>query len=169
MTVGPFFFAWVDAGETFGVEHERFDEAVFSLEISQQEGEFAAATVDVVNPKIGLLNAGRKRWAWLAWDSGDTPGVVPLFFGRLVGLPQDLQAEVVRLEFIARPADYAARQAALAPALKVAPWWDPVFIATDHLDDPDAWLEARAARWHIDRVTHAVSISDILDKYICSN
>lgn len=163
MTAGPFFFAFVDPGETtFGPEHERFDAEIFSLEIDQQEGEFATATIDIRNPKVGLLNAGRKRWAWITWDSGDTPGVVPLFFGRLVAVPQDLQAELLRLEFIARPDDYAALQAALGETLKAAPYWDPVFITPDRIGDPDALLEGRPARWHIDRVTHGVTISDIL-------
>ena len=163
MTVGPFFLAFVDPTETtFGPEHERFDADVFSLSIDHQEGEFASLTVDIRNPRVGLLNAGRKQWAWLAWDGGETVGAVPLFFGRLVGIPQDLQGELVRLDFIARPADYVAQQAALGATLKVAPYYDRVFIDPSRFDDPDALLEARTALWHIGRVDHVVSISDIL-------
>lgn len=158
-----FHFAWVDPTETtFGPEHERFDCEIFGLSIDHSEGEFPSATIDIRNPRAGLLNAGRKQWAWIAWDDGDTAGALPLFFGRLVGIPQDLQAELVRLEFIARPADYVAQQAAVGAALKVAPFWDPVWITPDRIDDPDAVLEARTQLWHIDRVTHVVTVSDIL-------
>ena len=81
---GPFFLAWVEPTETtFGVEHHRSDVDVFALTVEQQEGEFPAATVDVRNPRVGLLNAGRKRWAWLSWDSRSTDGVVPLLFGQI--------------------------------------------------------------------------------------
>ena len=157
------YFAWAEASETsFGAEHERFDEDVFSLSLSQQEGEFAALTVDLRNPRTGLLAAGRRRWAWLAWDGGDTAGTVPLFFGRLVGLPTELSGELVTLEFLARPADWTAAQAAVGETLKEAPWWDPVWLAAGREDDPAALLEARTAAWHVDPVTHAVTISDIL-------
>ncbi|HDZ74368.1 MAG TPA: hypothetical protein ENH55_16710 [Aurantimonas coralicida] len=156
------YFAWVDASETtFGVEHEVEDEQVFRLTIRHEEGEFAKAEVEIANPRVGLLGAGRKRWAWISFDTAATPGVVPLFFGRLLGLPQRLAGETVTLEFLARPADFDARKDAAAAALKVAPFWDPVWIEPERRDDPDAVLEARAARWHIDRTTHAVTASDV--------
>jgi hypothetical protein len=88
--------------------------------------------------------------------------VVPLFFGRLVGVPNSINKEVVTLIFNARPADFAARKATLAESLKVLPFYDPVWISADRLSDPDAVLEAYSALWHIDRVTHAVTTSDIL-------
>ena len=155
------FFAWVDASETtFGVEHEVEDEKVFRLSISQEEGDFARAEVEVVNPRLGLLGAGRKRWAWISFDTEETPGVVPLFFGRLLGLPQRLAGETVTLEFLARAANHDALVDAQAAALKVAPFWDPVWVEPERREDPDAVLEARAARWHVDRTSHAVTASD---------
>lgn len=156
-----FYFAWVDSSETtFGPAHEVEDERVFSLEIRHKEGGFAVARVDVVNPGAGLLAAGRKRWAWIAVDLGDSAGAQALFFGRLLGLPAELEGETVTLELIARPLDFDAQKRALAETLKVAPYWDPVWLARDRRDDPDAVLEARNALWHIDRVDHAVTISD---------
>ena len=59
------------------------------------------------------------------------------------------------LAFTARPADYNAQKQALAETLKVAPFWDPIWIDPDQRDDPDVVLEARSQLWHIDRVTHA--------------
>jgi hypothetical protein len=158
---GPFYFAWVDEtdnewSETFARE----DQEVFAFTISQQEGEAAQLTIDVVNPRTGLLNGTRKVWAWLAYQDGET--IVPLFFGRLIGIPQDMQGDVVQLAFIARALDFEATKAALAETLKVAPFWDPMFITEEAKLNPDSVLEARSALWHVDRINHAVSISDII-------
>jgi hypothetical protein len=116
----------------------------------------------VVNPRIGLLNSGRQQWGWLSWDDGTSNGLVPLFYGRLVGVPQDMQNEVVRLQFIGRPLDYEAQKEALAETLRVAPYWDQIWLSEDARLDPDTVLESRAALWHIDRITHDVTVSDIL-------
>lgn len=158
---GPFYFAWVDSDEAFDpATHAREDEEIFEFTVSQVENEFASLSLTVRNPRVGLLSAGRKVWAWLAWDSG--AGVEPLFFGRLVGVPTDVNAELVTLEFTARPADFVDRKAAKAESLKVRPYYDPIWIDPDSLDDPGTVLEARSAYWSIDRVTHEVDISDVL-------
>jgi hypothetical protein len=160
---GPLYFAWADATEltSFGAGHQVEDEEVFSLEIAHAEGEFATATVDVRNPKVGLLGPGRKRWAWFSWRDPD--GVVhPLLFGRLVGVPENIQDELVRLTFVARPADYDAQLTALADTLRVLPYYDPVWFSADERTDPDKVLEARTQLWHVDRVTLEVTASDIV-------
>lgn len=166
---GPFFLAWVDASETvFLPVHVREDDDVFAFELAQDEGDFATLRLDVRNPRVGLLSPGRKTWAWLSWDRAYDPespvpiDVVPLFFGRLVGVPTNIFAELVTLEFIARPSDYTTRKEAAAQALRTLPYFDPVWIAEDKRADPDVVLEARPQLWHIDRTTHAVSPSHIL-------
>jgi hypothetical protein len=65
----------------------------------------------VRNPRIGLLAPGRKQWAWLSWldDRNPTAGVTPLFFGRLVGVPQQIARQPVTLNFMARPATMTRR------------------------------------------------------------
>ncbi|MGR9441699.1 hypothetical protein [Rhizobium leguminosarum] len=159
-----YYFAWVDETDSdFDVAFLREDEQVFAFEVSQAEGDFAALTVDIRNPEIGLLNPSRKQWAWLSVDFGDTAGGQPLFFGRLVGMPEDIIGKAVRLKLSARPSDFADRKATAAALLKVAPFWDPVWVTPELADDPDAVLESRSALWHIDRVTHAVSASDFLE------
>jgi hypothetical protein len=160
---GPFYFAWTAAETAFSESaHAVEDEEVFAFEIQHNEGEFATLSLDVVNPKVGLLNPGRDQWAWFSWDTGTSDGVVPLFFGRLVGVPQDMQDEVVRLQFIARPLDYETQKAGLAETLKVAPYYDPIWLSEEARLDPDSVLEARTQLWHIDRVTHDVTVSDII-------
>lgn len=161
--MAQFWFAWVSAAETtFNSGHEREDEQVFSFEILHAEGDFARLSLEVKNPKTGFLSTGRKQWMWLSWDDGGTAGAVALFFGRLIGIPQNVQGEVIRMDFIARPQDFFAQKDALADAMRVRPWWDPAFVQPERRDDPDAVLESRSELWHIDRVSHVVTASDII-------
>jgi hypothetical protein len=158
---GPFWFAWVEEGTAFDPEtHAVEDEDVFAFELSHAEGETPTLAVDVVNPRVGLLNAGREQWCW--FSHGDGSAVEPLFHGRLVGIPQELQNEVVRLEFRAMPIDYEDQKAALAETLKVEPYWDPIWIAEEARLDPDSVLESRTQLWHVDRLTHEVTVSDVI-------
>lgn len=157
-----FYFAWVpDGGTTFGVEHQVEDEQIFAFTIEHQEGDFASLSIDIVNPRVGLLGPDRDLWCWLSWRKPDT-SVVALFHGRLVGVPETIDKTVVTLEFIARPEDYEEQKAALAESLKVAPYWDPIWIDADSIDDPDVVLEARPELWHIGRTDKLVTTSNIL-------
>jgi hypothetical protein len=158
-----FFYAWVDQTETtFGPQHQVEDELVFSFELQHDEGQFCDLTLEIANPYTGLLAPGRKLWAWFSWSDGTT--ITPLFFGRLLGIPDDLFAEIIKIKLVAKPADYAAQQIALAQTLKVLPFYDPIFIdaAKDKADDPDTVLEGYSALWHVDRLTGLVTISDII-------
>jgi hypothetical protein len=158
---GPFYFAWVDPDETaFAPAHAREDEQVFGVSIDHAEGQFPTLSLEIRNPGVGLLAPGRKIWAWLSWFNGSA--VVPLFFGRLVGVPADILGEAVTLVFNARPIDYAAQKNAVADGLRALPFYDPVFVDPAKRADPDAVLEGYSARWHVDRTTLAVSASDIL-------
>ena len=157
MAATVFHFAWVDALETlFGPQHLVEDEKVLSFSIEHSEGDFASLSIVIKNPRIGLLAPARKTWAWLAYGS------TPLFFGRLVGVPSSINQNAVTLEFIARPADYAAQKEALAATLRSLPYYDPVFLAPEAQAEPDTVLEARPELWHIDRTTLAVTTSHIL-------
>lgn len=174
-----FFFAWVDSSETtFNASHERYDENVFAFTIEHREGECATLSLTIRNPRVGLLAVGRKVWAWLSWSGPDTStAVTPLFFGRLVGIP-NMQgsasgfAETVDLTFVAKPIDFAAQRRDLANSLAVLPYYDPIFISADlrlvagaGTGDVNTALEARAARWHCSRgedgLPLVVSASDI--------
>jgi len=146
--------------------HNRFDEEIVSVDISHEEGGFASLKVTVRNPAVGLLAPGRNLWCWLSWDSawtpdgGAAPNLVPLFNGRLVGVPRLQAEEIVELEFIARPDDFIAQKAALTDELSVLPWYDPVWL-TQNVNE-DTVLESYSALWHIDRVSLGLSISDIV-------
>jgi len=142
------------------VAHLRFDEDVLGFEIAQSEGDFATLTIDVKNNGAGLLATGRNLWCWLA-IAGD-PDPVPLFNGRLIGVPKLAAQEVVQLQFLARPDDYNMQKLALAEDMKVLPFWDPVWLATQQ-DNPDTVLETYSALWHTDRITLEVTTSDIIE------
>lgn len=185
---GPFYFAWVEASETTfdPIAHAREDEDVASLQVTHSEGDFAQLEIEIRNPRIGLLAPARKVWAWVSFNRAFVPDepeqvseeseseseseesesesldIVPLFFGRLVGVPNNMHLEVVTLIFTARPADYSARKETLAATMRVAPYYDPVFISADRRNDPDVVLEGYSRVWHIDRVTHIVTASDVL-------
>lgn len=160
-----FTFAWVAEGTAWSAALDREDEEVFSFEVAHVEGEFPTLRLDIRNPKVGLLNDGREVWAWLGYEASsdsDSTGAVPLFYGRLVGVPENITDELVRLQFIARPIDWAGQREVLAATLRVPPYWDPIWIEADRRLDPDAALEARPELWHVDRITHDVTVSSIV-------
>lgn len=155
-----FLFAWVAEGTPWSDDLARCDEDVFAFSITHNENECATLQLDVENPQIGLLAAGRNLWGWLSHrkPNGD---LVPLFFGRLMGIPEDLQDEIVRLQFQAKPVDFDAQKATLAATLRELPWYDPLWLAEGADEDPDNALEARTLTWCIDRVSLEVSLTDV--------
>ena len=158
---GPFYWAWVEPSETtFNSSHHRMDEYIFSAKRTLAEGEKPLLEIEVQNPHVGILSAGRKYWAWFAWDNGS--GIVPLFFGRVVGTPVEIFEEVVQLQLVADPIDYKQRVQRVAETLKYRPFYDPVFIDVTMRDDPNTILEAHAKVWDVNPVTHAVTANDIL-------
>jgi hypothetical protein len=158
----PFYFAWADKTETtFGPEHQVEDESVYALNVAHNESDFPSLEVDIRNPRVGLLGPTRKKWCWLSYDDGTD--VVPMFFGRLVGVPQAMQEDVIRLTFVARPLDFDAQRSALAATLRVSPYYDSLWMSDQDNEDPDRVLEGYSGLWHIDRITHTVTMSDIID------
>lgn len=159
-----YYFAWVDSTETaFSAEHARNDEDVYTFRVDHSEGDFPVLSIRIRNPRVGLLTPSRKVWAWLSCSGLDTGGPEPLFFGRLVGVPTQLDKTIFEIVFSARPTDLVEQKQVLAAVLNVTPYYDPVWLSPERRDDPDTALEARSALWHFDRITHQVSVSDIID------
>lgn len=164
---GEIYFAWATSddttfSETFAVE----DEDVFSFEINHDEGQMPTLDVVIQYPKVagvaaGLLSASRNQWCWLSWQQ-DADTVVPLFYGRLIGFPSNLNDTLVTLQFVARAKDYISQKQTLADGLKVRPYYDPVFLSDEALNDPDSILEGYSAAYHVDRTSLEWTISDIL-------
>jgi hypothetical protein len=179
MPAGLPYFAWIDATETtFGPEHMRWDEQVFSFTLKQDEGDPASLTAVVRRPvnvdgnAIGLLGPGRKIWAWFALDCG--PALIK-FRGRLVGIPTSIFEELVTLEFVARPSDVVAQKEALADTLRVLPYYDEAVIDKARRTDPEVVLEGYTRIWHYDRETHVLTVSDEITgedgqvDFLCAN
>jgi hypothetical protein len=155
------YFAWVDEDEEFDEDvHNRRDEDIFAFVFDHSEGDFAGMQLEIKNPRIGLLNPGRKVWGILSYSDGTT--ITPIFRGRIIGVPSNVFDTVVTIDFVARPTDYSEQKLALANTLKVAPYWDPIFVSPNSWNDPDAVLEARSALWHIDPVTLVLTLSNVL-------
>ncbi|RPH72715.1 MAG: hypothetical protein EHM78_02090 [Myxococcaceae bacterium] len=164
MAKDRFYFAYVASGGiAFDPDvHNVVDEDVLAFEFIHTEGEFAQIDIDLRNPRDGgFLKPGRMRWAFLSKEI-DAGVIIPIFYGRIVGVPTDVFAEIVTVTFTARPEDYLEQKAALADTLKVSPFYDPIFISEDKLDDPDVVLESRAVHWHVDPVTHDLTVSSII-------
>ena len=161
---GPWFFAWVPPEETVFDEsvHARVDEYVFSVNIEHKEGDNPTATLEIENPGVGLLASGRLGWMWISKKKQDNT-VVPLFFGALMSVPSDMLQTVVTITLVARAPDQDSRKLALAQTLKVPPYYDEVWVEPSRGNDPDAVLDGYSARWHFDRTTLDVTISDVLE------
>jgi hypothetical protein len=162
-----FYFAWVDPSETtFNPSvHLRWDENVLSSVIEHDEGQIPVMTIIIRNPQVGLLSPGRKFWAWFAVSLDNGVTAIPLFFGRLIGLPTDIDptALAITIKFMARALNYVQLKQAAAEPLKILPYYDRLFIDVLKRDDPDTIIEAYSALYHSDRTTLAVTVSDVLE------
>lgn len=141
------------------VAHAVMDETIVSLQIHEAEGEFATASAVIKNPGLGLLAPGRSLWCWISYDDDGT--VRPLFHGRVVAVPEDLAGETITLTLRARADNHETQKATLAATMREMPYWDPVFLA-QNANDPDTLLETRPEAWHIDRLSHTVTTTNIV-------
>jgi hypothetical protein len=180
---GPWYFAYID-DESVAFDplvHCRMDEQIFNFEIKWAENQIPTFTMDILNPRVGLLNADRKQWAIFSYQPptqqaidniNNTYGtnyqigdVIPLFKGVLVGIPSDMFDEIITVVFNARSAAYIEQKQAIAEQLRYAnngENYDAVFIDESKADDPDAILEGWSALYQVDRVSLDVSASDVL-------
>lgn len=159
--VGPFFFHWVeDEDVPFDEDCEVCDEQIIRFSMEHNEGDCAKLTIDVRNPRIGPLAPSRPIWAWFSWQ--DDSDVVPLFFGRLSGVPTNILAEVITYTLVARPSDYNDRLESLAESKRALPFYDPIFVRDELAEDPTVVWEGYSEIWHIGRINHEVTSSDHL-------
>jgi len=165
MSLAPFYFCWVDSDQTeFDPDTMNvIDENVFEFTMLHEEGQTPTLDITIQNSRVGLLAPGRKVWAWLAYQPPSGSGIIPIFFGVLVGIPTNLFAELITLKFISRSETYIEDKQAVAETMKTQPYYDPVFLDEKHRDEPDSILEGWSSLWHVDRTSLATSASDILE------
>lgn len=167
---GPYYFSWIDQpdpaalrdGTAFDPDvHNRMDEYIFSFKRILSEGDKPRLQIVIRNPHIGLLNPSRKQWAWFARDIEGT--ITPLFCGRLIAAPKDIFKELMTVDLVAWPLDYNAQRQKLADEIKKNGPYSAVFTEVTKRSDPDALIEAISGLYHIDPVSHVVTISDVLN------
>src|SRR5690606_35108731 len=128
LMAGPFYFRWSDSTDhpwepSYAVE----DEDDYSFDLTHSAGDFPVLEVLIRNPKVGLLANSRQQWAWLSYQKPGEGSATPLFFGRILGVPQSIQNDLIRVTFVARPSDYEEQKEALAETLRVLPFFDPIW------------------------------------------
>jgi len=162
MTIGQIYFALVDPGEVFDdTIHNREDEDVFNLVVSQSEGNFALAEIEIRNPSEGLLSPNRKERCFISYQDGAS--VVLLFSGRIVGFPSSLSDDTINVEYVAQPEGWEIVQDTFLQTLKVSPQYNELFIAPDRRNDAAEILSGRSELLYWTRDTNAISTSDILE------
>lgn len=155
-----FYYAWGREGETYdeGI-HCREDEKIISFSMDQKEGEFAYLRVQIpVDHQWSLIG---KTWGFFSCDMGCGPEL--LFQGRLLGMPTSFDGEWMTLELEGRPFDQCSKIKALVKTLQVAPYWDPLFVGKDDLDDPVEVLDGRQILYYWNPKTHEVTLSDLFE------
>lgn len=151
-------FAWLSGPLELitAATHARQDEHVYRAVITEEEGAYPLAEVDLLNPRAGLYAEDRKQWFCIAFTVVRNGAVTfePQFVGRVQDWPVSAQGDYVTLRATAEPLDaLELREAVLEPA-RVAPFYDVAFVGSeDPVDRPEINLEARAALVHWDRVT----------------
>ena len=136
MTTAPYIALVADYEVFDPIAHARRDLFAFELEIPAADMELPRASMRVRNPRVPLSALPDHRV--LISEAGRL-----LFDGRLSSVPRGTVDRTIYLEAIARPVDLDQRLAVLAEDLKVAPYWDPLFVPEGGEDD---WAEILAAR-----------------------
>lgn len=128
------FIALVSEEEVFNAAvHQRLDLDAHSLEISQSEEQVAIAKMTITNPRASLSSLAERR-VFIS-ERGNL-----LFDGRISLVPRGAVEATVGIEAVARPDDLDDQLAALVEAMKVAPYWDPLFVPTGSENDPSEIL-----------------------------
>src|SRR5436305_699866 len=65
--MSQFYFAWSGPLDPWDVTMLHEDEKTFAITINHVEGDFPALHIDLKNPRVGLLAAGRNVWWWLSY------------------------------------------------------------------------------------------------------
>jgi len=159
---GPFYFALVDpTDKTFDpTRHNRWDLEILEFERTLEEGQMPKLDLRIQNPYRGLLNG--QVWSWFSYHDVTTDTWYPIFFGRFVGPPKELDGTTLTVEIIGWPIDYQQQRQRVFDASKVDPFWDDVCISPQDRLSPDFGLEARTQLYDVSCPGLVVSLSDII-------
>ena len=160
--VDTIYFAAVDPLDVYDeLIHSVEDEEVFFLKIDHAEGEFATLEVEIKNPSEGLLSPSRKQRVFISIENNGSP--ILIFSGRIIGNPTEITGETVRIQYIGQPEDWDTVQDTFLDTLKVAPFYNELYIPADRRDLAEEILAARPELLHWNRATNALSVSNIIE------
>lgn len=127
---------------------------LFHMEIIQEEGCFAKAklVVDALSPLPKLGTRGTLK-------EGDEI----LFVGVLEGAPFKVEGNFAEVLLIARPADFGDKVKALQEKVRMHPYWDPLYIHPDKVDDFEERQDVKQTSFFCDPRTGELSESGWFD------
>lgn len=154
------YFAWANENEAFNPDiHALTDGEILSLSLTEREGDFPLASIEISNPYIVSVQPFQKKWCYISCDLGE--GIEVLFKGKICSVPHYRHGQTVVLNFTAQPSDWEERLQILHQSLKVSRFWDPLFVSEENQDDPLESLEARSELFFWCRKTGSVKLSDL--------
>lgn len=143
--------------------HARTDLRVTDYSFAMEEGGVLKLTVTCENLGIGIMSPGRDQYLLVSWaDEGDDLRLV--FRGVANSMPANLVSTLIDLDFLAQPDDFDDKLLAFARTKWARPYVDELISGSiTEMTDPATVLEARSEMFHIDPVTHEITLSDIID------
>lgn len=157
--------AWVGSIDTVfdPAVHGRTDLRATQYSFTQQEGGVLKLTVTCENLGIGIMAPGRDQYLLVSWaDEGENLRLA--FRGVANSMPANLAENLITLDFLAQPDDFDEKLLAFARTLVARPYVDELISGSiADITDPAVVLEARSELFHIDPVTHEITLSDIID------
>ena len=80
------YFAWANENEDFNPDiHALTDGEIFSLSLTEREGDFPLASIEISNPYIAPVQPFQKKWCYISCDRGE--GIEVLFKGKICSVP----------------------------------------------------------------------------------
>lgn len=158
MRLGNVYVAPVAEGVSFNPAiHRSLDFVVRQVRISESEGDFPIAEIEVEN------SGQRPGRVFISIDTlddaGAVTGTVLMFDGRLDGWPIGPAGAFVTLRYLARRLDWETRRNNVLATFRQLPFQDPLF---GDLSDPVEALDALPVKVHWDRANGLPVMSSIV-------
>ena len=152
---------WVKDDAVFDqYSHYENTEVLLNLEICEQEGQYPWARALIKNPRCGLYNQKRYRRIFIMVQQQDNLPLL-LFDGYVMSAPLALTGEAIEVIFVAQPRDATQQRQQLQQQLKVAPYWDTLYVPPEKVDDIVEILDARSALLYWSRTGEPLRLTDI--------
>ena len=158
------FVTWSHPGASNAPIHAH-DLPILGVKVQQREGEVASA--QLVVPREAPIDP--EYWMTLWYRSQNSPQeaqskkVIPLFYGRCVGIPSVLDEYSKKIEYLAIPIDAQVQHNSLVQQLREEGHVDERFICPDQQHNPAEYLEAAPQLFCYHRVSHKIILSNLFE------